>query len=436
MKQMFTAKLKLHPTPEQFKALRATQLAYRDALNFVSRHAFTHGKTSNQMRLQRETYVDIRTLYGLPAQMACNVPRQVGVTYKALWRTVKQNAAHLKAGRTKKRYKGLDQAPRYVSPTLTYNYQRDYGLKPDQHVSILTLEGRVIIPYTCYDQHLALVQHEASIGAAKLWYDKPGKLFYLLVCLEVEGTDPTLESHTAVVGVDVGQRYLAVTTTTQDKPSFYSGKTVRAKADHYARLHKRLQRKGTRSAKRRLVAISGRERRLKLNTNHAIAKQIVDAHPHAIIGLEDLTSIRERTQRKRGKQASQKQRKANRHASQWAFAELQSVLGYKAARAGSMTIKVDAYHTSQMCPICGYTSKDNRPGRGLLFVCQNCHFTLHADLVGARNIALRTLLIRQDWMSTGTLSVCLDGSDAEAKAARRQRYAELRWSPGPSPSLQ
>src|ERR1700676_55697 len=40
MKQMLTAKLKLHTTPEQFQKLRQTQLAYRDALNFVSRYAF------------------------------------------------------------------------------------------------------------------------------------------------------------------------------------------------------------------------------------------------------------------------------------------------------------------------------------------------------------------------------------------------------------
>ncbi|HYL42292.1 MAG TPA: transposase, partial [Ktedonobacteraceae bacterium] len=98
MKHLITAKLKLHATPEQFKALRQTQLAYRDALSYVSRYAFEHGKTSNQQRLQRETYVDIRTLYGLPAQMACNVARQVGATYKVLWTKVKQNAALRKAG--------------------------------------------------------------------------------------------------------------------------------------------------------------------------------------------------------------------------------------------------------------------------------------------------------------------------------------------------
>lgn len=42
MKQIITAKLKLMTTPEQHQALRETQLAYRDALNAVSRYAFTH----------------------------------------------------------------------------------------------------------------------------------------------------------------------------------------------------------------------------------------------------------------------------------------------------------------------------------------------------------------------------------------------------------
>jgi hypothetical protein len=87
-------------------------------------------------------YDSIRTVYKLPAQMACNVPRQVGATYKALWTKVKQNAASRKDGRTKKRYKGLDQAPKYISPTLTYNYQRDYSFKNEQQVSLLTLQGK------------------------------------------------------------------------------------------------------------------------------------------------------------------------------------------------------------------------------------------------------------------------------------------------------
>src|SRR3989440_11120613 len=116
MKATITAKLKLNTTPEQFQALRTTQLAYRDALNYVSRYAFEHGKMSNKVGLQEGTYQEIRARYKLPAQMARSVPRHVGATYKAMWTKVTQNAALRKAGKTKKRYKGLDQAPKYVSP--------------------------------------------------------------------------------------------------------------------------------------------------------------------------------------------------------------------------------------------------------------------------------------------------------------------------------
>jgi IS605 OrfB family transposase len=430
MNTILTAKLKLHTTPDQFRALRRTQLAYRDALNFVSRYAFAQGKMSNQVGLQEGTYQDIRARFGLPAQMACSVPRQVGATYKTLWTKVRANAAARAAGHTKKRYRGLNQPPKYVAPTLTYQLGHDYGFKTERQVSILTLEGRVIVPYTGYARHVALIQQSARIGAAKLSYDKPRKQFYLLVSLEVEVADPSPATHQRIVGVDVGQRYLAVATDARNQVVFFHGTAARAKADHYARLRKRLQQKGTRSATRRLIVIAGRERRLKQDRNHVISRRIVDAYPHALLGLEDLTHIRERTHAKRrhGRKASQKQRRANHHASKWAFAELHSYLAYKALLAGSMALKVDAYHTSQACPRCGYVSADNRPGKGLLFICQACHLSLHADLIGARNIALRTLLARQDWVSTGVLSERPDVSSDEAKAARRRRYVELRWS--------
>jgi predicted transposase len=241
MKQVITAKLKLHTTPEQFAALRATQLAYRDALNSTSRYAFEHGKMSNQRRLQHGTYDDIRLLYGLPAQMACNVPRQVGATYKSLWTRARKNAELRRAGVTKKRYKGLDEPPTYLSPTLTYNDGRDYTFKSGQQVSVLTLAGRIIVPYTGYDKHVTLLGRESKVGAAKLWYDQPRKRFYLLVSLEIERPDPTFEQYKQLVGVDVGIRYLAVTSTATGDPAFFSGKQTKHRANHYARLRKRLR---------------------------------------------------------------------------------------------------------------------------------------------------------------------------------------------------
>jgi len=433
MKVTLIAKLKLHTTPEQFMALRATQLAYRDALNYVSRYAYAHGKMSNKVGLQDGTYTEIRARYKIPAQMACSIPRQVGATYKTLWTKVKQNAAQRKVGITKKRYKGLDQPPKYVSPTLTYQLGHDYSFKTDSRVSILSLDGRVIVSYTGYDQHVTLIQNGAHIGAAKLWYDKPKKRFYLLITLSIEVADPTPETHSGVTGVDVGVRYLAVTSTTTGECAFHTGKAIVPKANHYARLRKRLQKKGTRSATRRLVVMSGRERRLKQDANHAVSKRIALGHPHSLIGLENLTDIRERTKRRKGKKASRKQRHANAAYSKWSFAQLQSMIAYKALLHSSMAIKVDAHYTSKACPVCGHTCDANRPNKGLLFVCQNCHYTLHADLVGARNITMRTLLARQDWARTGQLSVAPDVSDAETKAARLARYAELRWSLDTSP---
>ncbi len=441
MKQIITAKLKLLTTPEQVQALRQTQLAYRDALNAVSLYAFEHGKTSRVTTLHRGMYAELRTHYHLPSQLACSVERQVAATYKGLWTKLLKNAEHRRQRITKKRFKGLDQPPHYSSPTVQHTYERDYTMKCDQQVSIGTLNGRISVPYQGYEKHIALIREGATIGDAKLWYDRQKKQFYLLVSLTIKLLEPTCEQFSEVVGVDVGVRYLAVTSTSTGKASLHSGKRTRHKANHSARLRKRLQHKGTRGAKRRLRRIEQRERRFKQQANHQISKQIIKEHPHALIGLEHLTDIRERTKRKKRKrtkngkgteQVSSKARKANRVYSQWSFAELQALISYKAALAGSLAIKVDADYTSKACPMCGHTEDANRPNKGLRFVCQNpkCGYTLHADLVGARNITMRTLVLRQDWSTTGFVSMAPDASDREAKAARLQRYAEVRWSPG------
>jgi putative transposase len=150
VQQIITAKLKLTTTPEQFQALREIQLAYRDALNAVSRYAFEQGKTSNVTRLHKGMYAQLRLHYHLPSQLACSVERQVAATYKGLWTKLKKNAEHRRAKITKKRFKGLDKPPKYSSPTVQYTYERDYTFQCDQRVSIGTLNGRTSIPYQGY----------------------------------------------------------------------------------------------------------------------------------------------------------------------------------------------------------------------------------------------------------------------------------------------
>jgi IS605 OrfB family transposase len=363
--------------------------------------------------------------------MACNVPRQVAATLKSLLTKVKQNNEAIKKEHTKKRFKGLDKAPRYASRTVTLNYQRDYSFKSDQQVSIGTLNGRIVVPYEGWNKHLNLIKVCPNIGAAKIVYQRCSKTYYLMVSLEIELPDIEPTTITRISGVDVGMRYLAVETDLNNKSTFYSGASSRHKANKYQKARRSLQRKDTRSAKRRLIALSGRERRFIADVNHQISKEI--AKPVSLIGLENLTGIRDRTKSKSGKKASKKQRIANRNKAKWSFAELHGYIDYKANLIGSLATKVPAHYTSQSCPKCGHTSKANRPNKGLMFRCECCDHELHADLVGARNIAMRTLLVRQDWTSTGSLSVSPDVSRDETKADILQRFSELRWSVDTSP---
>jgi putative transposase len=124
-----------------------------------------------------------------------------------------------------------------------------------------------------------------------------------MVSMELETPDIDPMTITRVSGVDVGRRYLAVETDLQNKSKFYSGE-ARDKANRYQKARKTLQCKGTRSATRRLIAVSGRERRFTAEVNHRISKQI--AKPNSLSGLENLTGIRDRIKSRTGKMASNK----------------------------------------------------------------------------------------------------------------------------------
>ena len=178
-----------------------------------------------------------------------------------------------------------------------------------------------------------------------------------------------------------------------------------------------------------------RERRFQLSTNHTIAKHILDTHPHSLIGLEDLTGIRERTKRRKKRRkgkhlvpVSPKARKANRHASRWAFAELRGLLAYKAALAGSCCISVDADYTSQCCPCCGLheQAESSQPRLALCVPAVPRQAPCRFDRV--QEYVLANARHPAGLEATGQLSSAPDVTDREAKTARLSRYAGLRWS--------
>src|SRR5262245_40744190 len=131
--------------------------------------------------------------------------------------------------------------------------------------------------------------------------------------------------------------------------------------------------------KRKLKALSGKERRFKANENHRISKRIVEKATDTGrgIGLEDLTGIRGRTRFRKTQRDKM---------SKWSFGELRGFIEYKAKLAGVPVIAVDPRNTSRRCPKCGHIEEGNRPTRGL-FLCRLCGYFDHADIVGATNIA-------------------------------------------------
>ena len=73
--------------------------------------------------------------------------------------------------------------------------------------------------------------------------------------------------------------------------------------------------------------------------------------------------------------------------SKWVRGTIKERLLFKTACAGVQVVFVPAAYSSQHCPECGYTSRDNR--KGDKFQCRHCGHTAHADQNGARNLLMR-----------------------------------------------
>jgi len=194
--------------------------------------------------------------------------------------------------------------------------------------------------------------------------------WYLTVFVETECEEPLPTKD--VLGIDRDCINIAVCSNNQ----FFNSKHLRNIKGKYRHLRKKLQAKGTRSAKRLLKKLSGRENRFVKDTNHCISKQIV-ALPFDTFVLEKL-EVSSQT----GKGKAFNTRIAN-----WSWYQLEQFLIYKALLKGKKIEYVDARYTSQKCSVCGYVYRGNRSKKNSSdFHCRRCGFRCHADLNASRNI--------------------------------------------------
>ena len=300
------------------------------ACNQISKIAW-ECRTFRQYDLHKLLYAQIRQQTGLTAQVVVRCIAKVADAYK------------------------LDRdTPRIFKShgALAYDDRILHWYTEHGFVSIWTTAGRMKIGYKAGERQLHQLQFRQ--GETDLIYRK-GKFFLAATC-EIPAPEPV--EFEAVLGVDLG----IINLTTDSDGNTYSGKKVDRARKHYSNLRARLQKRGTKSAKRKLKRLSGKQRRFQKDTNHGISKRIVATAEctNRAIAVEKLTGIRSRT-KVRGKE--QRHRHTN-----WSFYQLKQFMAYKAALAGVTLIEVDPKFTSQRCYECGHIAKANRRSQSE-FVC-------------------------------------------------------------------
>lgn len=344
------AQVKLHPTPQQHVALLQTLEQANALCDIISTFAWEH-QIFGAFKLQKLSYHPMRAASGLTAQLVIRMFAKVADAYKL----------------DKKRRRTFRQhgAIAYDSRILTWytNLQR---------VSIWSVKGRLNIPYQCGEHQRYLLNYQQ--GESDLVYSPTTKEFFLLATCDLP--DPDERETDEALGIDMGVTNIAVSS---DGDCFTS-EAIEYTRKRYLKLRSALQQRGSKSAKRHLKKLAGRQYRFQKDTNHVIAKKLVKVarDTKRSIKVEDLTHIRARTT-VRGK--------ANRAKhSNWAFAQLQAFLAYKARLHGVKLERVDPAYTSQRCFGCGHIEAANRQSQAV-FRCCNCGHTAHADVNAAKNIA-------------------------------------------------
>ena len=331
--------------------------------------------TVNHTRIHRENYRRLCEQFPmLPSQFVCVAMREAAGAVRS-W-----NSNH------PKRRWNLKTARK----ALVINYDLRTMSVRGNMLTLSTMRGeqriRTLMPET--PNWFAVRYPSRKLNAANLLLDPRTRTARIVLICHVENETPVADGD--VLGVDLGQHSLHMDSRGGETKSSKIWGTKRK----YAHNRKTLQEKGTRSAHRRLKAMSGREERFIRDVNHCVSKRLANSPNVKAIAFEDLTYIR-RQATKRTKTGKRRRNMLN----QWSFSQLQEFAAYKAAANGVRVIMVDPSYTSQRCNRCGYVDAGNR--NGARFDCKRCAWSDNADHNAALNIRDRAIAsLEDDYVST------------------------------------
>jgi len=331
------------------KTIIETAKQFKEAVQMVLDYGYEN-KTFNKNKLNKGTYRTVR--------------EKIPTLPSALVQTARDTASEaLKATNLEKKIRRKSLSIRYDNRTFKF-----YS---DTHtVSLTTVHGRLVYPVA----HSPLIdKYRGEYTNAQVVIDEKRAKIIIMIQVKIPDKEMVKKEEVKVLGIDRGIKNIAVLSNN----AFFNSKHLREVKGRYQYLRRKLQHLGTRSAKRKLKKIAGRERRFVRDVNHVISKQIVSL-PYDVFVLEAL----EPAKMKR----TEKGKKFRKKLGFWSPAELQNFIEYKAEDLGKTVIYVNPKHTSQKCSRCGYINKRNRDGAE--FKCKNCGFELNADLNASRNIEM------------------------------------------------
>ena len=386
-----TIKLHIHIDNDDMNKLIELTKTYADACNYVSRYIFDNGFLLSFMKLQDKIYHNIRHDYHLKSQMAISAIKTAAARYKTIREQMKQNPFKYKDENDKWQYiaKTLEWLPKPVMfrrPQADLVHGRDYSFISDKNsgkpkLSLNTINDRISVDYDIPDNFKDYFDGSWKFGTGKIvslngqWY------FHIPVTKHANQVFDSSNTKN-VVGIDRGIRFLTVTYDNMGKTKFVNGNNVMKKRDKFQKVRSELQAKGTKSAKRVLKRLSGRENRWMSDINHQMSKTLVQEYGgNTLFVIEDLAGVSFSEENLNSRNSDGK-----RALRSWTFYQLEQFLIYKSHEIGAEVIKVPANYTSQRCPVCGRIHKENRKHDTHEYICDICGYRSNDDRIGAMNL--------------------------------------------------
>ena len=337
MESVATIKVKIPFNENLLETMRQYSVSAQEVIDYgYNLH------TSNKRELHDLTYYSIRKHTQLPSQLVIS-SRDVACTIL-------------------KKYKTKPIVKKYM--TMRYDH-RSFSIK-NNVVSLSSTKGRIKIPIIIPKYFNKYKDYE--VRCANLFIRKNKMFLNIVVAKEVD-TSNNFCGNGKIVGVDFGINNIAVTSEKQ----FFKG--VINNLNKFQRFRSSLQSKGTKSAKRHLKRLSGRQTRFMTDMNHCISKRIVETLDSGdTIVLEILRGIRNKN---RGKTM-------NRLLSNWSFYQLNSFIKYKSIQKGIQIIEIFPCYTSRTCNRCGEFYSIRPKHRGF-FKCLHCGYTCNSDINASFN---------------------------------------------------